>query len=193
MTGWRRRWETAVATTANGDADDDGRGDDDDDGDGDDDCDNDDDGFFFRGGDAGGHASACGRGATATRNCAPTRAVKVAAAWWAASPSPRKNCANQKAPLLRDRPGQVTTVARPPGAGHHRCATARGSSSPPLLRDRQGQVATVARPPPGAGHRCRATARGSSPLLRGRQGQVTARLQIHAPVSAYLLLSSRSG
>ncbi len=67
--------------TANGDADGDTDGDDDDDDDDGDDDNDDDDDFVLRGGRAGGGASACGRGATATdNNCAPARAVKVAAA-----------------------------------------------------------------------------------------------------------------
>ncbi len=134
--------------TANGDADDDADGDDDDDDDDGDDDDEDDDDFVPRGGRAGGGASTCGRGATATDNCAPARAVKVAAAWWAASPFPRENGAPLKTQplLMRDRRGR----------------------SPLLLRDRQGQATIVAR-------RC-ATARGRSPPLRDRQGQVTARL-----------------
>ncbi len=135
--------------TANGDADGDTDGDDDDDDDDGDDDNDDDDDFVLRGGRAGGGASTCGRGATATdNNCAPARAVKVAAAWWAASPFPRKNGAPlKKTPLLmRDRRGR----------------------SPLLLRDRQRQATIVAR-------RC-ATARGRSPPLRDRQGQVTARL-----------------
>ncbi len=173
-----------MATTANGDADDDGHGDDDDDDDGDDDddCDNDDDGFFSV------VATRAGMQAPAdAERLQPATALRHEL-------SKSQPPGGQSLPLREKirRRKRNATVARPPGAGRHCCATARGRS--PLLRQkRKGQLTTVWRPP-GVGRHCCATAGGiRSPLLRDRQGQVTARLQTDAPDAAYLRISSRSG